>query len=278
MIRSGRTSGRELGHEGLRDHSGRRFRRRVAPDGGSGGYPAGLRRAANADRRRAAGAPRAATVPRSRSSRWSWPGPVSGLEVMRQLHETFGTDLPVILRLGRANCRTGPHRGTHARRRRLSREATRLGRASRAVSKRSVRRAGTSCQRTGTAHATRPSLSPREREILTLLAKGSTQGQIATALVISSKTVATHIQHILSKLGVHTRAQAVASGVQASVSSSRTCELTSFRPHSSPATELSPAGLVTDASGDDNTRWMGMWRAADASQGRTRRPGGALCD
>ena len=53
-------------------------------------------------------------------------------------------------------------------------------------------------------------LSPREREILGLLAEGRTQGQIAGDLVISSKTVATHIQHILSKLGVHTRAQAVA--------------------------------------------------------------------
>jgi two-component system nitrate/nitrite response regulator NarL len=53
-------------------------------------------------------------------------------------------------------------------------------------------------------------LSPREREILGLLAEGRTQSQIASDLVISSKTVATHIQHILSKLGVHTRAQAVA--------------------------------------------------------------------
>ena len=53
-------------------------------------------------------------------------------------------------------------------------------------------------------------LSPREHEILGLLAEGHTQGQIATELVISSKTVATHIQHILSKLGVNTRAQAVA--------------------------------------------------------------------
>ena len=56
-----------------------------------------------------------------------------------------------------------------------------------------------------------PGLSPREREMrLSLLADGRTQGQIATELVISPKTVATHIQHILSKLGVHTRAQAVA--------------------------------------------------------------------
>ena len=53
-------------------------------------------------------------------------------------------------------------------------------------------------------------LSPRERQILGLLAAGNTQRQIAESLVISPKTVGTHIQHVLSKLGVHSRAQAVA--------------------------------------------------------------------
>jgi DNA-binding NarL/FixJ family response regulator len=53
-------------------------------------------------------------------------------------------------------------------------------------------------------------LSPREREILTLLTEGKTQKQIAATLVISPKTVATHIQHLLGKLGVNSRAQAVA--------------------------------------------------------------------
>jgi DNA-binding NarL/FixJ family response regulator len=53
-------------------------------------------------------------------------------------------------------------------------------------------------------------LTPREREVLVLLARGRRQEQIATELVISEKTVATHIQRILSKLDVHSRAQAVA--------------------------------------------------------------------
>jgi DNA-binding NarL/FixJ family response regulator len=53
-------------------------------------------------------------------------------------------------------------------------------------------------------------LSPREREILTLLAEGKTEKQIAAALVLSPKTVATHIQNLLRKLGVHSRAEAVA--------------------------------------------------------------------
>jgi DNA-binding NarL/FixJ family response regulator len=54
-------------------------------------------------------------------------------------------------------------------------------------------------------------LTPREVEVLGLLAQGYGQREIASTLVISSKTVATHIEHILEKLGVHSRAQAVAS-------------------------------------------------------------------
>jgi DNA-binding NarL/FixJ family response regulator len=53
-------------------------------------------------------------------------------------------------------------------------------------------------------------LTPRELEILGLLADGLTQDQIAERLVIAPKTVATHIERILSKLGVQSRAQAVA--------------------------------------------------------------------
>jgi DNA-binding NarL/FixJ family response regulator len=54
------------------------------------------------------------------------------------------------------------------------------------------------------------SLTEREREVLDLLADGLTQEAIAVQLVISPKTVATHIQRILGKLEVRSRAQAVA--------------------------------------------------------------------
>jgi DNA-binding NarL/FixJ family response regulator len=53
-------------------------------------------------------------------------------------------------------------------------------------------------------------LTPRELEVLTLMAEGYDQRDIAAKLVISEKTTASHIQHIIEKLGVHSRAQAVA--------------------------------------------------------------------
>jgi DNA-binding NarL/FixJ family response regulator len=53
-------------------------------------------------------------------------------------------------------------------------------------------------------------LTTREREVLGLLARGLPQHAIARELFISPQTVATHIQRTLSKLRVHSRAEAVA--------------------------------------------------------------------
>lgn len=53
-------------------------------------------------------------------------------------------------------------------------------------------------------------LTTREIEVLGRLAQGQQQSDIANDLTISTKTVASHIQRILAKLGVHSRAQAVA--------------------------------------------------------------------
>lgn len=55
-----------------------------------------------------------------------------------------------------------------------------------------------------------PELTTREREVLELLAAGRTQPEIASSLVIAPKTCAKHIERILEKLDVHSRAQAVA--------------------------------------------------------------------
>jgi DNA-binding NarL/FixJ family response regulator len=138
---------------------------------------------------------------------------LNGLAILAQLLETFGNDLPVIL--------TSAVRGTP-----LDRAAGLLLGADDYLVKpidpaelvarvrRSLRRSGAlvsngNGHRNGRNPAT-VALSPRELEILELLADGQSQKEIAAALVISPKTVGTHIQHVLAKLGVHSRAQAVA--------------------------------------------------------------------
>jgi DNA-binding NarL/FixJ family response regulator len=52
-------------------------------------------------------------------------------------------------------------------------------------------------------------LSDREVEVLNFMEKGQTTGQMAGSLFISDNTVKTHIRHILAKLEVNNRAQAV---------------------------------------------------------------------
>ena len=53
-----------------------------------------------------------------------------------------------------------------------------------------------------------PSLSKREREVLSLITLGATDRQIAYELLISRVTVSTHVAHILNKLGVPNRTAA----------------------------------------------------------------------
>jgi DNA-binding NarL/FixJ family response regulator len=136
------------------------------------------------------------------------PGATSGLEVLCDLHNAYGADLPILLV---SAGRIMPHERAvglllgaddyiikpfdpgefHARVRR------------------SLRGAATSRSNPATP-ASEFALSTREQEILALLAGGRSQQEIAATLFISPKTVATHIQHLLTKLSVHSRAQAVA--------------------------------------------------------------------
>jgi len=51
-------------------------------------------------------------------------------------------------------------------------------------------------------------LTPREREVLRLVARGYTNQEIATELTLSLSTVKTHLEHIIAKLGVSDRTQA----------------------------------------------------------------------
>ena len=135
------------------------------------------------------------------------PGALSGLEVLRDLHERFGNDLPVILvsgeRTSALDRTTGLMLGADDYLVKPLDPGELLARIRRSVRRTAVR--DTNGSQNGLAN-----LSPREREILILLAHGKSQREISSALAISPKTVATHIQHLLSKLGVHSRTQAVA--------------------------------------------------------------------
>ena len=83
-------------------------------------------------------------------------------------------------------------------------EALALGHRTRAVE----------ADRRPSATRTRPTveddLTPREREVALLIARGHTNREIAEVLVISEWTVDTHVRHILTKLGQRSRAQVAA--------------------------------------------------------------------
>ncbi|MFL5936382.1 MAG: helix-turn-helix transcriptional regulator [Gaiellaceae bacterium] len=58
-------------------------------------------------------------------------------------------------------------------------------------------------------------LTPREREVLRLVAEGLSDGDIAAQLVLSPHTVHRHVANILRKLGLHSRAAAAAHAARA---------------------------------------------------------------
>jgi two-component system nitrate/nitrite response regulator NarL len=64
------------------------------------------------------------------------------------------------------------------------------------------------------AQSDRPVLSPREAEVLRLIAAGRSNPEIATELFISASTVKTHVKALCEKLGVNDRSAAVAEAMR----------------------------------------------------------------
>ena len=80
-------------------------------------------------------------------------------------------------------------------------------------------------------HARLSQLTSREVEVLRLLSRGLSNAEIATRLVVSDATVKTHISHVLSKLNVRDRAQAMVLAYDAQLVTPSTLDA----PHSSDA-------------------------------------------
>ena len=65
-----------------------------------------------------------------------------------------------------------------------------------------------------TRHTRPADLSEREVDVLRLLARGLSDKEIARALVLSTRTVHHHVEHIYDKLGISTRAAATLFAMQ----------------------------------------------------------------
>jgi DNA-binding NarL/FixJ family response regulator len=135
---------------------------------------------------------------------------MSGYAICRELRQRFGEQLPIIflsgarvepsdrvagLLIGADDYMTKP----------LDPDEL-LARVGRAVTRSEAAERSSNGRPTGAASR----LTPRERDVLGLLAEGLGTDAIARRLYISPKTVGTHVQRILAKLDMHSRAEAVA--------------------------------------------------------------------
>ncbi|WP_433199802.1 response regulator [Dactylosporangium sp. CS-047395] len=78
-----------------------------------------------------------------------------------------------------------------------------------AITRRLIERYAARDARTATLHRDLSTLTPREVEVLALLARGLSNAELAERLFLSDATVKTHVARILSKLGLRDRAQAI---------------------------------------------------------------------
>lgn len=85
----------------------------------------------------------------------------------------------------------------------------------------SHRRAEAAAQHPGRAGSVER-LTPREHDVLRLVAQGQTNAEVAKSLTVGLATVKTHIEHIIAKLGVADRTQAAVRAVELGLLSART--------------------------------------------------------
>jgi DNA-binding NarL/FixJ family response regulator len=78
-----------------------------------------------------------------------------------------------------------------------------------AITKRLIEQFARAAPRSGPSAAALEKLTARELEVLVLIARGLSNREIASALVLSEATVKTHVKHVLAKLGVRDRVHAV---------------------------------------------------------------------
>jgi DNA-binding NarL/FixJ family response regulator len=135
------------------------------------------------------------------------PG-MTGYEICHQLRHELGDDLPIFLMSGTRvepiDRVAGLLLGADDYVTKPFVPAELVARISRFIARRSSALSGNG----GVASTVH--LTAREREVLTLLTEGRSQKQISYDLTISSKTVGTHIQKLLTKVGAHSRAELVA--------------------------------------------------------------------
>jgi DNA-binding NarL/FixJ family response regulator len=125
----------------------------------------------------------------------------SGYEVCRQLRDRFGETLPIVFV---TSTRKEPYDEIAALLLGADDYFTRPLREDRFIAR--IRRLLARAM----VPDRRAALTQRERQVLALLVNGRPRAEIAESLSITPKTAATHIEHILAKLGAHSQAQAIA--------------------------------------------------------------------